>query len=56
MKKASSIELMIMGICLIPLAIFTDNWIAQAAALVVSIALNIAAVVKSFKEKNEEQS
>lgn len=53
-RKASSIELMIMGTALIPLALITDNIFAQSSVLVVSIALNIAAVVKSFKEKKEE--
>ncbi len=53
-RRASSIELMIMGTALIPLALLVDNMIAKSFLLVASIALNIAAVVKSFKEKKEE--
>lgn len=53
MKKASSIELMIMGVALIPLAMYTENLIAKSVALVASIILNVVAVVKSFREKKE---
>ena len=56
MKKANSIELMIMGTCLIPLALLIDNLFAQSILAVASIALNILAVVKSFKEKREKDS
>ena len=56
MKKASSIELMIMGTALIPLAMYVDNMIAKSVVLVASIVLNIVAVVKSFREKNKKES
>jgi hypothetical protein len=56
MKKASSIELMIMGTCLIPLALLIDNVFAKSILAAASIVLNIIAVVKSFKEKKEKNS
>lgn len=56
MKKANSIELMIMGTCLIPLALLTDNLFAKSILAVASIVLNVVAVVKSFKEKKEKNS
>lgn len=56
MKKANSIELMIMGTCLIPLALLVDNVFAQAVLAIASIVLNVIAVVKSFKEKKEKNS
>jgi|GEM_PF-3600526 len=56
MKKANSIELMIMGICLIPLALLIEDVFAKSILAVASIALNLAAVVKSFKEKKQKNS
>ncbi len=46
---------MIMGICLIPLALVVNNVLAQSFLALVSIALNVAAVVKSFREKKKKQ-
>lgn len=54
MKKASSIELMIMGTALIPLAMYVDNMIAKSVVLVASIVLNIVAVVKSLGRKTKK--
>ena len=54
MKKASSIELMIMGTALLPLAYFIDNLLAKSILAIASIVLNIIAVVKSFKEKEKQ--
>jgi len=56
MKNATSIELMIMGTCLIPLALLINNVFAQAFLAIASIVLNVAAVVKSFREKKKKQS
>lgn len=56
MKKATSIEFMIMGTCLIPLALAIDYKPAKYILLVASIVLNIIAVVKSFKEKYKKES
>lgn len=56
MKRASSIELMIMGTALIPLAMYVDNMLAKSVVLVASIVLNVMAVVKSFREKNKKES
>lgn len=53
MKKANSIELMIMGMALLPLAYFIDNLYARSILAVASIVLNIFAIVKSFKEKKK---
>lgn len=47
---------MIMGICLIPLALLIDDVFARSFLAVASIALNLVAVVKSFKEKKEKNS
>ena len=43
-----------MGTCLIPLALLIDNLFAQSVLAVASIALNVVAVVKSFKEKKKD--
>ncbi|SCY83068.1 hypothetical protein SAMN02927903_02528 [Flavobacterium caeni] len=45
---------MIMGTCLIPLALVIDNVFAQSFLALASIVLNIVAVVKSFKEKEKQ--
>ena len=47
---------MIMGTCLIPLALLIDNVFAQSILAVASIVLNVVAVVKSFKEKKQNNS
>jgi hypothetical protein len=54
MKKVSSISLMIMGTGLLPVALLMDNIILKSILLIGSIVLNIAAVVKNFREKKEK--
>jgi hypothetical protein len=44
---------MIMGTGLIPVAYFMDNLFLKSILLVASIALNIVAIVKNFKEKKK---
>ena len=55
MKKANSITLMLMGTGLIPVALLLDNLLLKSILLLGSIVLNIVAVVKSFKEKKNNE-
>ena len=54
-KKVNSISLMLMGIGLLPLAYFIEDVYLQSFVLVASIVLNIMAIIRSFKEKNEKK-
>ena len=46
---------MLMGIGLLPLAYFINNVYLQAVVLVASIVLNVMAIIRSFKEKNQNK-
>ncbi len=56
MKRADSITLMLMGTGLVPVALIIDNLLLKCIMLVGSIVLNIVAIVRNFKEKNENKS
>lgn len=47
--------LMIMGIGLLPIALYIENSIMQAILLIASCVLNLVAIVKSIKEKKHNQ-
>ncbi len=55
MQKLNSISLMVMGTGFLLLALIMDNFITKSVALVLSIILNIIAIVKNFKEKKENK-
>jgi len=55
MKNLNSISLMIMGSGLLPVALLIDNILLKSVLLVASIVLNLVAIVKNFKEKNENK-
>jgi hypothetical protein len=44
-----------MGTSFLPLALWMDNLILKCAALLISIVLNIMAIVKNLKEKKENK-
>lgn len=46
---------MIMGTGFLPLALLMDNIILKCIALLISIVLNIIAIIKNFKEKRENK-
>lgn len=46
---------MIMGIGLLPVAYYMDNLLLKSIALLGSIVLNLIAIYKNFKEKNENK-
>ena len=46
---------MIMGSGLLPVALLIDNILLKSVLLVASIVLNLVAIVKNFKEKNENK-
>lgn len=46
---------MIMGTGFLPLALVMENLFLQCAALLISIVLNIMAIVKNFREKRENK-
>ena len=46
---------MIMGIGLLPLAYHIDNVYLKSVVLIASIVLSIMAIIRSFKEKNQNK-
>jgi hypothetical protein len=55
MEKLNSISLLIMGTGFLPLAMIMDNMVLKCLALLVSIVLNIMAIVRNFREKRENK-
>lgn len=55
MKKLNSHTLMFMGIGLLPVAYIMDNLLLKSILLLGSIVLNIIAIIKNLKEKNENK-
>ncbi|MBD3583376.1 hypothetical protein [Flavobacterium selenitireducens] len=53
MQKLNSISLLVMGTGFLPLAMVMENMFLKCAALLISIVLNIIAIVRNFKEKRE---
>ncbi len=47
---------MIMGTGLLPVSLMIDNIILKSLLLIASIVLNITAIVKNFKEKEEHEN
>ncbi|WP_290839675.1 hypothetical protein [Flavobacterium sp.] len=55
MQKLSSVSLMIMGTGFLPLALLIENVLLQAFVLLISMVLNIMAIVRNLKEKRENK-
>lgn len=47
---------MVMGTGLLPVSMLIDNVVLKSILLIASIALNITAVVKNFKEKEKHEN